>query len=89
MVMEKTGGGAGFETYIALSPQHQTGIFLAVTEGKGKAHVDFYQESNNLLAALANVPPILQKVHVARAARKHPKPHARKRTTRPSSAPAR
>ena len=94
VVMEKTGGGAGFETYIALSPQRQTGIFLAVTEakgknkGKGKAHVDFYQESNNLLAALAYVPPIPQKVHLARAARKHPKPHGRKRATRPASPPA-
>ena len=36
-LMEKTGGGAGFETYIALSLKRQTGIFVAVTEGKGRS----------------------------------------------------
>ncbi len=72
-ILEKTGGGAGFGTYIALSPQRQTGIFLAITEGNGHAQVDFFYESNNLLAALANFPPIPPKVHVARPARRHPK----------------
>jgi len=76
-LMEKTGGGAGFSTYIALSPKQQTGIFLAVTEGKGDAQVDFYQEANNLLAALANVPPVPPKAHVARTARKR---HPRRKT---------
>jgi len=58
MLMEKTGGGAGFSTYIALSPRRQTGIFLAATYGKGDAQIDFFHEANNLLAALANVPPL-------------------------------
>ncbi len=69
-LMEKTGGGAGFETYVALSPKRQTGIFLAVTDGKGNAHIDFFHEANNLLAALANVPPLPPKMHVVRAGRK-------------------
>jgi D-alanyl-D-alanine-carboxypeptidase/D-alanyl-D-alanine-endopeptidase len=76
-ILEKTGGGAGFGTYIALSPQRQTGIFLAITEGNGHAQVDFFYESNNLLAALANFPPLPPKVHVARPARRHPKKRRR------------
>jgi D-alanyl-D-alanine-carboxypeptidase/D-alanyl-D-alanine-endopeptidase len=69
-LMEKTGGGAGFSTYIALSPRQNTGIFLAVTEGKGEGQVDFYHEANNLLAALANVPPLPPKARPARVVRK-------------------
>jgi D-alanyl-D-alanine-carboxypeptidase/D-alanyl-D-alanine-endopeptidase len=69
-LMEKTGGGAGFETYVALSLKRQAGIFLAVTEGKGRAHVDLFHEANNLLAALADVPPLPPKVHQVRAGRK-------------------
>ena len=69
-LMEKTGGGAGFETYVALSPKRQTGIFLALTDGKGSAHIDFFHEANKLLAALANVPPLPPKVRPVRAVRK-------------------
>jgi D-alanyl-D-alanine-carboxypeptidase/D-alanyl-D-alanine-endopeptidase len=77
-LMEKTGGGAGFSTYIALSPKQKTGIFLAVTDGKGNAQIDFYHEANALLAALANVPPLPPKAHAARVPRKrraHRKTH--------------
>jgi len=69
VILEKTGGGAGFTTYIALSPTRQTGVFLAATWGKGDPQVNFFAESNNLLAALANVPPLPPKVHIARASR--------------------
>jgi D-alanyl-D-alanine-carboxypeptidase/D-alanyl-D-alanine-endopeptidase len=77
VVMEKTGGGGGFETYIALSPQRQTGVFLAITDGKGKSQIDFYHEANNLLAALANVPPLPPRVHPVRAAKKKAPRHHR------------
>jgi D-alanyl-D-alanine-carboxypeptidase/D-alanyl-D-alanine-endopeptidase len=70
VLMEKTGGGAGFETYIALSLKRQTGIFLAVTEGEGSARINFYHEANNLLAALADVPPLPPKARPARAVKK-------------------
>ncbi len=76
-LMEKTGGGAGFTTYIALSPGRQTGIFLATTWGKGDAQVDLFREANNLLAALANVPPLPPKVRPAPTARRHAKPRRR------------
>src|ERR1035437_3982929 len=82
-LMEKTGGGAGFETYIALSLKRQAGIFLAVTEGKGRAHIDLFHEANSLLAALANVPPLPPKVHQVRAGRKR-----QSRVHRPASAAA-
>jgi serine-type D-Ala-D-Ala carboxypeptidase/endopeptidase len=72
-ILEKTGGGGGFTTYIALSPNRQTGVFLAATWGRGNARIDFFHEANNLLAALANVPPLPPRVHPAPPARKHPK----------------
>jgi D-alanyl-D-alanine-carboxypeptidase/D-alanyl-D-alanine-endopeptidase len=75
-LLEKTGGGAGFTTYIALNPNLHTGVFLAATWGKGDAQVDFFHEANDLLAALANVPPLPPKVHHPRPARHHPKSRA-------------
>jgi D-alanyl-D-alanine-carboxypeptidase/D-alanyl-D-alanine-endopeptidase len=87
-VIEKTGGGAGFTTYIALNPKRQTGVFVAATWGKGEAQVDLFHESNDLLAALANVPPLPPKAHKVRAPGKHPKPHRRKGLTRSTSQPA-
>lgn len=72
-LMEKTGGGAGFTTYIALMPSRQTGIFLAATWDEGDAQVDLFHEANNLLAAVANVPPLPPKVRPA------PAPHRKKR----------
>ena len=75
-LMEKTGGGAGFSTYIALSPKTRTGIFLALTDGQRRSEVDFYHEANNLLAAVASVPPLPPPAHVETAARKRrPRPH--------------
>jgi D-alanyl-D-alanine-carboxypeptidase/D-alanyl-D-alanine-endopeptidase len=72
-LMEKTGGGAGFTTYIALSPNRQTGIFLAATWGRGDAQIDVFHEANNLLAALANVPPLPPRTRPAPAVKKHAK----------------
>ncbi|MDR3775113.1 MAG: D-alanyl-D-alanine-carboxypeptidase/endopeptidase AmpH [Terracidiphilus sp.] len=67
VLMEKTGGGAGFSSYIALSPKRQSGVFLAVTDGEEASQIDFYHEANNLLAALANVPPLPPKLHATHA----------------------
>lgn len=79
VLLEKTGGGAGFTTYIALSMKQQTGIFIAVTDGTGKADIDFYHEMNTLLADLAGVPPLPPKVRTSRRARKWPLHSARRR----------
>ena len=78
-LIEKTGGGAGFETYVALSLKRQAGIFLAVTEGKGRRQINLRYEANNLLAALANVPPLPPKARQVRTVRK-------RRVRRPASA---
>jgi D-alanyl-D-alanine-carboxypeptidase/D-alanyl-D-alanine-endopeptidase len=75
--MEKTGGGAGFTTYIALIPSRQTGIFLAATWGKDDAQIDFFHEANSLLAALANVPPLPPKVRPAPVVHRRAKPRLR------------
>jgi serine-type D-Ala-D-Ala carboxypeptidase/endopeptidase len=76
-LLQKTGGGAGFTTYIAISPDRRTGIFLAATEGKGRWQIDFFHEANNLLAALANVPPLPPRLRPAPAPKRHPKRRAR------------
>ncbi len=58
MMMEKTGGGAGFTTYIALNPARHAGVFVAATEGHGPSHGNFFQMVNDLLASVAGVPPL-------------------------------
>jgi D-alanyl-D-alanine-carboxypeptidase/D-alanyl-D-alanine-endopeptidase len=57
-ITEKTGGGAGFLTYIALNQHTHTGIFLAVTDGVIETHLNVFKEANNLLLTLAGVPPL-------------------------------
>lgn len=81
-LLEKTGGGGGFTTYITLSPGHRTGVFLAATWGKSEGHVDLFHEANNLVAALANVPPLPPKAHRAPAPKR--RPALRRRSATPS-----
>ena len=64
MIIEKTGGGAGFTTYIALSPSRHTGIFVAATEGRAPSHGNFFQMINDLLASVAGVPPLSPDIYV-------------------------
>jgi len=86
-VIEKTGGGAGFTTYIALNPKRQTGIFIALTDGKGEAQIDPFEDSNNLLAALAGVPAFPPWVRKHHPPQKRQKRHAPTRRTTHTSAP--
>ena len=58
MIIEKTGGGAGYTTYIALSPQRHTGIFVAATDGRHQGPTIF-SGSNDLLVYLAGITPTL------------------------------
>ena len=55
---EKTGGGAGFLTYIALNQAHHTGIFIALTDGAIETHLNVFKQANNLLLALDGLPPL-------------------------------
>jgi D-alanyl-D-alanine-carboxypeptidase/D-alanyl-D-alanine-endopeptidase len=58
-IIEKTGGGAGFTTYIAINHYRHTAIFLAVTDGPPfETHFNLFNGANNLLLALSGLPPI-------------------------------
>ena len=58
MIIEKTGGGAGYTTYIALNPGRHIGIFVAATEGR-RAGANIFSASNDLLTYLAGLAPVL------------------------------
>ncbi len=57
-IIEKTGGGAGFETYIAINHSRRTAIFLAATDGPVDTHLNLFNAANKLLLALADLPPL-------------------------------
>jgi serine-type D-Ala-D-Ala carboxypeptidase/endopeptidase len=58
MIIEKTGGGAGYTTYIALNPARHIGIFVAATQNL-HAGPEVFRESNDLLIYLAGLTPVL------------------------------
>ncbi len=58
MIIEKTGGGAGYTTYIALNPARHIGIFVAATQNL-HAGPEVFRESNELLIYLAGLTPVL------------------------------
>lgn len=55
-IVEKTGGGAGFATYIALNQTRHIGLFLAATEGPAY-RFNLFKAANDLLLTLAGLPP--------------------------------
>ena len=57
-IIEKTGGGAGFETYIAINHSRRTAIFLAATDGAANSDLNLYKAANELLLAAAGLPPL-------------------------------
>ena len=57
-ITEKTGGGAGFLTYIALNQTTHTGIFVAVTDGAIETHLNLFKNANNILLTLTGFPTI-------------------------------
>ena len=58
-LIEKTGGGAGFATYIVLNQSTHTAVFVAFTEGPAAAnHFNVFKATNNLLLTLAGLPLI-------------------------------
>jgi len=57
-IVEKTGGGAGFTTYIAINLSRRTAIFLAATEGNIDTHVNLFNAANELLLVAAGLPPL-------------------------------
>jgi D-alanyl-D-alanine-carboxypeptidase/D-alanyl-D-alanine-endopeptidase len=56
MIVQKTGGGGGFTTYIALDPARHAGVFVAATDGAHFTHTHMFQQINNLLLAVSGLP---------------------------------
>lgn len=57
-IIEKTGGGAGFQTYIAINQARHTAIFVAATQGPVDTHLNLFNAANKLLLAVADLPPL-------------------------------
>ncbi len=57
-LIEKTGGGAGFSTYIAINHARRTAIFIAATDGAINTHLNLFNAANKLLLAVAGLPPL-------------------------------
>ncbi|MGA9427456.1 MAG: D-alanyl-D-alanine-carboxypeptidase/endopeptidase AmpH, partial [Terracidiphilus sp.] len=68
-IVEKTGGGAGFETYIAINHARRTAIFVAATDGAVDTHLNLFNAANKLLLAMAGLPPLPEPA--ARPAARH------------------
>jgi len=71
-IIEKTGGGGGFETYIAINHARQTAIFVAATDGPFNTHLNLFNAANRLLLAIAGLPPLPASQPRPAVKRKHP-----------------
>jgi D-alanyl-D-alanine-carboxypeptidase/D-alanyl-D-alanine-endopeptidase len=71
-IVEKTGGGAGFETYIAINHSRRTAIFLAATDGSVDTHLNLFNAANKLLLAVAGLPSLPPPPRKPAAKHKHP-----------------
>jgi D-alanyl-D-alanine-carboxypeptidase/D-alanyl-D-alanine-endopeptidase len=72
-LIQKTGGGAGFTTYIAIHPASHTALFVAATEGPPhpwKEGFNLFTASNNGLLSLAGLPPLVERPN-RRASSRH------------------
>jgi serine-type D-Ala-D-Ala carboxypeptidase/endopeptidase len=57
-IIEKTGGGAGYSTYIAINHPRHTALFLAATYGPVDTHLNLFNAANKLLLAVSGLPPL-------------------------------
>jgi serine-type D-Ala-D-Ala carboxypeptidase/endopeptidase len=74
-IVEKTGGGAGFETYIAINHARNTAIFVAATDGAVDTHLNLFNAANKLLLAVAGLPPLPPPTPHPADKRKHARRH--------------
>jgi D-alanyl-D-alanine-carboxypeptidase/D-alanyl-D-alanine-endopeptidase len=58
-LIEKTGGGYGFMTYIVLDPARRIGVFVAMNKMRGGALKRATQDANDLVATLGGFNPAL------------------------------
>jgi D-alanyl-D-alanine-carboxypeptidase/D-alanyl-D-alanine-endopeptidase len=56
-IVEKTGGGAGFQTYIAIDHARRTAVFFAATDGPVGSPLNRFKAANELLLAISGLPP--------------------------------
>ncbi|MGA8742569.1 MAG: D-alanyl-D-alanine-carboxypeptidase/endopeptidase AmpH [Terracidiphilus sp.] len=75
-IIEKTGGGAGFETYIAINHSRNTAIFVAATDGPVYTHLNLFNAANKFLLAVAGLPPLPPPPPKPAARRTHPRRHS-------------
>jgi len=84
-IVEKTGGGAGFLTYIALNQPHRIGLFVAATDGRVETHLNLFRAANDVLLTLAGLPPLPpEPPRPVRIAPK-PRPRTAHRATKPNA----
>jgi D-alanyl-D-alanine-carboxypeptidase/D-alanyl-D-alanine-endopeptidase len=57
-IIQKTGGGGGFTTYIAINQSRHTAIFLAATDGPAGYQFNLFNGADDALLTLAGLPPI-------------------------------
>jgi D-alanyl-D-alanine-carboxypeptidase/D-alanyl-D-alanine-endopeptidase len=57
-IIQKTGGGGGFTTYIAINQPRHIAIFIAATDGPAGYRFNLFKGADNVLLALADLPPI-------------------------------
>jgi D-alanyl-D-alanine-carboxypeptidase/D-alanyl-D-alanine-endopeptidase len=79
-IIQKTGGGAGYTTYIAINHPRHIAIFLAATDGPAGYQFNLFKGADDALLTLAGLPPIPPE-----PPKHHPKPavkRTRKRRTR-------
>ncbi|MCS2169863.1 D-alanyl-D-alanine-carboxypeptidase/endopeptidase AmpH [Scandinavium sp. TWS1a] len=58
-IIQKTGGGGGFITYMAMIPQHNVGAFVVVTRSPLTRFVNMSDGVNNLVAELSGNKPLV------------------------------
>jgi D-alanyl-D-alanine-carboxypeptidase/D-alanyl-D-alanine-endopeptidase len=56
-LIEKTGGGYGFMTYVVLDPEHRIGVFFAMNRMSGGVLKRLTQDANDLVATLGGFHP--------------------------------
>jgi len=57
-IIQKTGGGAGYTTYIAINQSRHIAIFLAATDGPNGYQFNLFKGADNALLTLAGLPPL-------------------------------
>ncbi|WP_039055474.1 D-alanyl-D-alanine-carboxypeptidase/endopeptidase AmpH [Enterobacter sp. Bisph1] len=57
-IIQKTGGGGGFITYMAMVPQHNVGVFVVITRSPLTRFTSMSDGANDLVSELSNNKPL-------------------------------